>query len=157
VLAAWGGLELVPPRALQVSARAVGLELDGMPITAMPLRSAAEKSDGLQPYTAIPHGVDAALFLFPHRTPKCVAFHMGKVAYPIDIAFCDDSGAVTRLARGEPGSLQRWSANACFVLEAHAGELPLRVGSVVRRASTSHDLLRTLSDDAALADEGEES
>lgn len=49
-------------------------------------------------------------------------FHMGRVAYPIDVAFIDGCGRVSRLVEhAQPGARERWTAPAAWVVETRGG------------------------------------
>lgn len=69
---------------------------------------------------------------FPYAAPTRVAFHMGAVAYPIDLAFVGPDGRVAKLVEGaRPGAKARWGADhVTCVLETHAGDAR-RLGFVV--------------------------
>lgn len=139
---------------LQKERPSLDIVIDGEPCVAVAALTPAERNAGLQPYPALPHGVQA--MIFPFDPPRDVTFHMGCVAFPIDIAFCDADGRVLQVARDcRPGSLQTWTSHAAFVVEADAGTLPLEEDKYVHipedegveAQSKSYDLLRTLSEE----------
>jgi len=89
---------------------------------------------GLQKYAELPkeHGM-----LFPYMdSPKQVSFHMGSVAFPIDIIYVGSDNRVTKImAEVEPGSPGAWShPHVAAMVEANGGfckEHDITVGTPV--------------------------
>lgn len=79
-----------------------------------------EHIDGLQPFEKLDSGYG---MLFHYEPPKPVKFHMGSVKFPIDIAFFDDCGNISRIVRkAQPGTPEIWGLDMCnAVLEVPAG------------------------------------
>ncbi len=79
------------------------------------------------------HGL---LFVFPDDRPR--TFWMGAVSFPIDIAFLGLLGDVRRLVRNAaPGTAERWTASAKYVLETNGGAMPENARILVRVASSA--------------------
>jgi len=88
--------------------------------------------------------------LFPFPVPRNATFHMGRVAFPIDIIFVDAAGKVGRVVSARPGARERWSHVASCVVEVpiHSG---IRVGEDVhvadhRVGAQTYNLLRTITE-----------
>lgn len=75
---------------------------------------------GLQKYASMPGGYGMA-FLF--EQPKSTTFHMGTVAFPIDIMFVGQDNRISKIVKyAEPGTREKWSmSRVSVVLEANAG------------------------------------
>jgi len=89
---------------------------------------------GLQKYASVPNGYGMA-FIF--EEPKTTTFHMGTVAFPIDIMFIGPDSRVSRIVKyAEPGSREKWGMpRVSMVLEANAGfcdEHGIEVGDSVK-------------------------
>ena len=70
-------------------------------------RTAAEQARGLQGHPGLLEGEG---MLFPFHPPRAATFHMGQVAFPIDVVFTDGAGVVGRIVHAAaPGSRARWS------------------------------------------------
>jgi uncharacterized membrane protein (UPF0127 family) len=105
--------------------------------------SLEDKIAGLQPYKTLKYGSG---LLFPYDRPQDVTYHMGTVAFPIDIIFVQASGKIKKIAENiAPGTLGVFGApNVSMVLEISGGasrELGLKVGdSVYRNSVTSESI-----------------
>lgn len=105
--------------------------------------SLEDKIAGLQPYKTLKYGSG---LLFPYDRPQDVTYHMGAVAFPIDIIFVQASGKIKKIAENiAPGTLGVFGApNVSMVLEISGGasrELGLKVGdSVYRNSVTSESI-----------------
>lgn len=105
--------------------------------------SLEDKIAGLQPYKTLKYGSG---LLFPYDRPQDVTYHMGAVAFPIDIIFVQASGKIKKIAENiAPGTLGVFGApNVSMVLEISGGasrELGLKVGdSVYRNSVTSENI-----------------
>lgn len=90
-----------------------------------------EKIDGLQVYARL--NSNAGL-LFEYKKPQDVLYHMGSVAYPIDIIFIDKSGSIKKIANNiQPNTIGTFGcAQVKYVLEIPGGASDL-IG-----LSTSH-------------------
>ncbi len=102
-------------------------------------RTPSELTLGLQRHAALSED-EGMLFLFPQ--PRMATFHMGEVAFPIDILGIDENSRVTRIVEGaRPGSLERWYfPRVVAVLEVAGGtcrRLPVKVGDTC--AILSHE------------------
>ncbi len=62
--------------------------------------------------------LEGALVLKP-----CRSVHTFGVAFPIDVAFCDDTGRVLRTSTMPPRRLSRFVRRSAFVVEARRGSL----------------------------------
>lgn len=70
--------------------------------------------------------------LFTFDSPRAATFHMGEVAYPIDIMFIHAGRVAKVVANAQPGSKERWSHSCCdAVLEIAAQAEPFSVGTKV--------------------------
>lgn len=116
-------------------------------------RTAEEQARGLQghPGLAVGEGM-----LFPFHPPRAATFHMGTVAFPIDVVFADGAGRVARIVHGaEPGSRAKWSHPVVgAVVELPGGaaaNMGLALGDRVlvagrRLGQQTYNLLRTLTE-----------
>jgi hypothetical protein len=84
------------------------------------VESIEDKMAGLQVYDHLPQ--DSGL-IFKYNKPQSVTFHMGKVAFPIDIIFIDDNYKVKKIAKNiQPGTLDLFSCTDVLnVLEINGG------------------------------------
>lgn len=75
---------------------------------------------GLQKYASLPGGYG---MIFPYDEPRKVAFHMGTVAFPIDIIFVGSDGRVNKIVPDiEPGQRGSWAmSHVAAVIEANGG------------------------------------
>lgn len=93
---------------------------------------------------------EGMVFVWPNA--REAAFHMGRVRFPIDIAFVGRDGRVACVERGEPGFRGRWAHEASMVIETNAGRLAHLVGAPVhllgRTAQQTYNLLKTITDSA---------
>lgn len=81
--------------------------------------------------------------LFPFTPPRAATFHMGSVAFPIDIVFADAAGRVGRIVhQAEPGSRARWTHPASSaVVELQGGACAregIDIGQLVRVYASRH-------------------
>lgn len=85
-----------------------------------------EKVSGLQAYSSLKENSG---LLFHYDRPTDVTYHMGKVAYPIDIIFIDSENKIKKIEKNiQPGSLATFgAASTKYVLEV-VGGLSDRVG-----------------------------
>ena len=95
---------------------------------------------GLQKYSSLPH--DDGM-LFPYEPPRNVTFHMGKVAFPIDVVFVGPHGRIAAIEENcEPGIEQYWShGRVSAVIEVNGGwcaDHDIVVGDLVRLSNTRH-------------------
>lgn len=119
-------------------------------------RTAVEQSRGLQGHPGLR---DAEGMLFPFYPPRAATFHMGEVAFPIDLVFADGAGVVARIVHGaRPGSRAQWTHPVVgAVVELRAGSalsMGLEVGDQLRVAgrrlgTQTYNLLRTLTEAGA--------
>lgn len=79
-----------------------------------------DKVAGLQVYDYLPQ--DSGL-LFNYDHPQSVTYHMGKVAFPIDIIFIDENNKIKKISKNiQPGSLELFSCSEVSnVLEINGG------------------------------------
>ncbi|APU88871.1 hypothetical protein Rctr197k_042 [Virus Rctr197k] len=94
--------------------------------------------------------------LFPFHPPRAATFHMGKVAYPIDLVFADGGGRVGRIVHAaQPGSRETWSAPIVGAVVELPGGFAQQVGLSVgdrltvagrRLGAQTYNLLRTLTE-----------
>lgn len=79
-----------------------------------------DKMAGLQVYDHLPQ--DFGL-IFKYDRPESVTYHMGKVAFPIDILFIDENFKIKKISKNiKPGSLELFSCNDVLnVLEINGG------------------------------------
>lgn len=116
-------------------------------------RTPKEQADGLQRVARLgPLGA----MLFPFSAPRPATFWMGKVAFPIDLAFVDGDGRAAKIVRSaQPGTDERWYfARAAAVIEVEAGGFgDVDVGDPMDAPLTPADLARfqdhQLIDDAS--------
>lgn len=81
--------------------------------------SAEEQQRGLQGVTALAEGEG---MLFPYRPERDVVFHMGQVAFPIDLVFARRGEIVRVVHDARPGARERWSERKCSaVIEVPGG------------------------------------
>lgn len=116
-------------------------------------RTSAEQARGLQGHLGLTDGTG---MLFPFHPPRAATFHMGSVAFPIDLVFADASGVVGRIVHGaRPGERSTWSHPVVgAVVEVPAGfcrKVGLTVGHVLRVAgrklgAQTYNILRTLTE-----------
>jgi uncharacterized membrane protein (UPF0127 family) len=83
----------------------------------------AQKAAGLEVFKDLPDGRG---LLFPFEKPDHVTFHMGRVAFPIDILFFLEDALGLKVAKiihnATPGTMDLWSnANTACVLELPGG------------------------------------
>jgi len=126
-------------------------------------RTASEQSRGLQGHPGLTDGTG---MLFPFHPPRAATFHMGTVAFPIDVVFADAAGRVARIVHGaQPGSRARWSHPVVgAVVELPAGfasKVGLRIEDRMfvagrRLGQQTYNLLRTLTEAELGRDEHEE-
>lgn len=70
--------------------------------------------------------------LFPYASPRPVTFHMGRVAYPIDVVFIDGFGRVARVVESaEPGREAHWGSPSTRMVVETCGGAARRLGMVV--------------------------
>lgn len=70
--------------------------------------------------------------LFPYASPRPVTFHMGRVAYPIDVVFVDGFGRVARVVeRALPGRDEHWSSPFTQLVAETQGGRARDLGMVV--------------------------
>lgn len=83
-------------------------------------KTSGEKIAGLQAYASL--GSSAGL-IFEYSTPQDVLYHMGTVAYPIDILFIDKNMRIKKICHNiSPGSLATFGChNIKYVLEVCGG------------------------------------
>lgn len=105
-------------------------------------RTSKEQADGLQRVARLgPMGA----MLFPFGAPRPATFWMGRVAFPIDLAFLDGAGRVGKIVRAaQPGTDERWYYSAASaVIEVEAGGLgDVDVGSPLDAPLTPADFAR---------------
>lgn len=79
-----------------------------------------EKIDGLQVYARLKSN---AGLLFEYKKPQDVLYHMGSVAYPIDIIFIDQVGSIKKIASNiQPNTIGTFGcAQVKYVLEVPGG------------------------------------
>lgn len=79
-----------------------------------------DKVAGLQVYDHLPQ--DFGL-IFKYDKPESVTYHMGKVAFPIDIVFIDENFKIKKISKNiKPGSLELFSCSDVLnVLEINGG------------------------------------
>lgn len=112
-------------------------------------RTAADQALGLQGFAPLEpgHGM-----LFPFDPPRAATFHMGRVAFALDLVFADAQGRVARLVhQAQPGAHERWSHSCASAVVELAGGTCSRagvdVGDQLRIAGgSSYNLLRTLTE-----------
>jgi len=82
--------------------------------------SPVESTIGLQKHALLKDGQG---MLFPFTPPRYTEFHMGKVAFPIDIVFIGADRKVAKIvANIQPGTKGHWGCNnTAFVVEAKGG------------------------------------
>jgi uncharacterized membrane protein (UPF0127 family) len=124
-------------------------------------KSVAAQARGLQGHPPLEDGQG---MLFPFDPPRATAFHMGKVAFPIDLVFAGGGGTIARIVHGaQPGTRERWNhAITSAVIEVPGGfcqRRGIRVGDQVavlgRRLGTqTYNLLRTLTEASTDAELG---
>ena len=95
---------------------------------------------GLQKYSSMPSDFG---MIFPYEPPRKVTFHMGTVAFPIDVMFVGPHGRIAAIEENcEPGMEQYWShGRVSAVIEVNGGwcaERDIVVGDLVRVATTKH-------------------
>lgn len=122
-------------------------------------RTAAEQARGLQGHPGL---ADGEGMLFPFHPPRAATFHMGTVAFPIDLVFADASGVVSRIVHGaRPGERSQWSHPVVgAVVEVPGGwcaRSGLSVGHTLRVAgrrlgAQTYNILRTLTEASSGAD-----
>lgn len=79
----------------------------------------AEQARGLQDRGPL---ADGEGMLFPFTPPRAATFHMGRVAFPIDLVFIGAGDRVAQVVTGYPGTAERWSHDRCAaVVEVPAG------------------------------------
>lgn len=113
----------------------------------------AEQVAGLQVRPSLPLGEG---MLFSFDPPRATNFHMGSVAYPIDLVFVDGQHRIGRIvANAEVGTRERWQFSPCAaVVELPGGcaeRWSLAVGDTItwpakRQADTVYNLLQGLTD-----------
>lgn len=112
-------------------------------------RDATAQARGLQGRASLRDGEG---MVFPFAPPRSTTFHMGTVAFPIDIAFVDTAHRVARVVTASPGTRDRWSHHACAaVVEVPAG-FCARAGV---RLGQSYNVLRSLTDSSGGGAPGE--
>jgi uncharacterized membrane protein (UPF0127 family) len=97
-----------------------------------------EQQVGLQKYSSLPQ--DDGM-LFPYEPPRNVTFHMGSVAFPIDVIFVGPHGRIAAIEENcEPGVEQHWShGRTSAVIEVNGGWCAARdivQGDLVRLSNT---------------------
>lgn len=85
----------------------------------------AEQARGLQDHPPLSPGQG---MLFPFLPPRSATFHMGRVAFPIDLVFLDPDGVARRVVTAAPGTRARWSHDPCLAVLEVAGGFCARVG-----------------------------
>lgn len=101
--------------------------------------------------------------LFPFAPPRATTFHMGRVAFPIDVVFADARGRVARVVHAaEPGTREMWAHNACSaVVELRGGAcraagigvgVSVRVACTLGQYAQSYNQLRTIVEADPLTD-----
>lgn len=116
-------------------------------------RTAEEHARGLQGHPGLRDG-EGMLFAF--HPPRAVSFHMGSVAFPIDLVFAEADGRIGRIVHGaQPGTRETWTHPVVgAVVEVSGGQAAragLSIGDVVRVAGErlgqqTYNLLRTLTE-----------
>lgn len=122
----------------------VGINVAASRYVASVAMTAAEQQLGLQEHD--PLAAQEALW-FPSRERRRLSFHMGRVAFPIDIGFVDGD-RIARVVRAMPGSRETWSHVGTGVLETAQG----RLQEGARVAQQTYNLLRTITEAAPLSD-----
>jgi len=122
------------------------IDIRGLPIKAVICESMADRKAGLQGVLIGPR----ECMVFPFGTPRPgLHFHMGSVAYPIDIVWTK-GGVVTKIVTGRPGVTASWVGAGDTVFEFLAGWCDahdVRVGSrLTTEAQATYNLLRTLTE-----------
>lgn len=105
-------------------------------------RTSKEQADGLQ---RVQHLGPMGAMLFPFGDPRPATFWMGKVAFPIDLAFINADGRVGKIVRAaQPGTNERWYyGSAAAVIEVEAGGFgDVNVGSPLDAPLTPADFAR---------------
>jgi uncharacterized membrane protein (UPF0127 family) len=122
------------------------IDIKGLPIKAVICESMADRKAGLQGVLIGPR----ECMVFPFGTPRPgLHFHMGSVAYPIDIVWTK-GGVVTKIVTGRPGVTASWVGAGDTVFEFLAGWCDahdVRVGSrLTTESQATYNLLRTLTE-----------
>jgi uncharacterized membrane protein (UPF0127 family) len=115
-------------------------------------RTTREQARGLQDRPPL-RPAEGMLFPMCPR-PRAATFHMGRVAFPIDLLFADEAGVVQRIVHNAlPGARDFWSLPICGAVLELAGGFARAAGIepgirffAPRRAEHSFDLLRTLTE-----------
>lgn len=95
------------------------VSVNGIEISCQLALTPEEHSTGLQKHASLDDG-EGMLFLF--EPPRSATFHMGKVAFPIDLVGVDGECRVSRIVEAaQPRSLARWTfSRVAAVLEVPA-------------------------------------
>jgi len=115
-------------QASKASYASVGVDVDGNMFDVLVAEDSAAKVAGLEVLDEMAEGEG---MLFPFYPQQSVTFHMGSVAFPIDILFLIEEG--NNLVIGDlvenakPGSEDKWTSKAKYVLEI-SGDLSEKLG-----------------------------
>lgn len=104
----------------EVSYRRAVILLGDTQVNCLVADSPELQTQGLQGHSAL--GPYDAM-VFPYQEPRRVAFHMGKVEFPIDMLFVGSDSRVTKIvANIEPGERGQWGMpHTVMVIEVNAG------------------------------------
>ncbi len=107
--------------------------------------------EGLGPYEGM---------IFPQEQPRRVAFHMGKVSFPIDMIFVADDSRISKIVENvEPGQAGQWGMpHVLAVIEMNGGFCAahdIQVGTEVRQSAqkTAQTLPPIASDSYFVSDD----
>ena len=136
--------------------RGVRVDVGATTVVCAVAQSAEEQARGLQGRAELRAGEG---MLFPFYPARSATFHMGKVAFPIDVIFADGSGRITSIVHAaQPGSTERWTQPVVGAVVELAGGAAatggVRVGDRVavagrRLGVQTYNLLRTLTEASA--------